>query len=99
VYKLVTATSWNDPVVAVPFTGYKTTLTAADSAAAKTNGQTILDMYSATAASGGQALVATQAWVTDIYRGLTKNKTELLPLNTTTITNNPGLTGEQHPLY
>jgi hypothetical protein len=33
------------------------------------------------------------------FRGLQKNKTELLPLNTTTITNNPGLTGEQHPLY
>lgn len=99
VYKLVTATSWNDPVVAVPFTGFKNTLSAGDSATAKANGQTILNMYSATAASGGRALVANQTWVTDIYRGLTKNKTELLPLNTTTITNNPGLTGEQHPLY
>jgi len=98
-YKLVTATSWNDPVVAVPFTGFKTKLTAADSANAKTNGLTILDMFSATAVNGGQALVANQTWVTDIFRGLQKNKTELLPLNTTTITNNPGLTGQQHPMF
>jgi hypothetical protein len=98
-YKLVIATSWNDPVVAVPYTGFKTKLTAADSANAKTNGLTILDMFSATAVSGGQALVANQTWVTDIFRGLQKNKTELLPLNTTTITNNPGLTGQQHPMF
>ena len=98
-YKLVTATSWNDPVVAVPYTGFKTKLTAADSTNAKTNGLTILDMFSATAVSGGQALVANQTWVTDIFRGLQKNKTELLPLNTTTITNNPGLTGQQHPMF
>jgi hypothetical protein len=98
-YKLVTATSWNDPVVAVPFTGYKTKLTATDSANAKANGLTILDMFSNVAASGGQALVANQTWVTDIFRGIQKNKTELLPLNTTTINNNPGLAGEQHPLY
>jgi hypothetical protein len=98
-YKLETATAFNDPVVAVPFTGFKAKLTATDSANAKTNGLTILDMYSATAVSGGQVLGATQAWVKAIFRGLEKNKTELLPLNTTTINNNPGLTGQQHPLY
>ena len=98
-YKLETATAFNDPVVAVPFTGFKAKLTATDSATAKTNGLTILDMYSATAVSGGQALGATQPWVKAIYRGLAENKTELLPLNTTTINNNAGLTGQQHPLY
>jgi starch-binding outer membrane protein, SusD/RagB family len=98
-YKLETATAFNDPVVAVPFTGFKAKLTATDSATAKTNGLTILDMYSASAVSGGQALGATQPWVKAIYRGLAENKTELLPLNTTTINNNAGLTGQQHPLY
>jgi len=99
-YKLDVATSWNDPVVAVSFTGFKTKLTAADSANAKANGLTILDMFSNVAISGGQVLDASQQWVKDIFRGLEKNKTELLPLNTTTtINNNPGLAGEQHPLY
>ncbi|OQP40033.1 glycan metabolism protein RagB [Niastella yeongjuensis] len=98
-YKLETATGFNDPVVAVPFTGFKAKLNTTDSATAKSNGLTILDMYSATAISGGQVLGATQAWVKAIFRGLEKNKTELLPLNTTTINNNPGLAGQQHPLY
>ncbi|MFL5747942.1 MAG: RagB/SusD family nutrient uptake outer membrane protein [Niastella sp.] len=98
-YKLETATNWNDPVVAVPFIGYKTAPTAADKATLTANGYTLLDMYSATAVSGGQVLGATQAWVKAIFRGIEKNKTELLPLNTTTINNNPGLVGQQHPLY
>jgi len=98
-YKLETANAWNDPVVAVAFTGFKTPLTPADSATAKTNGQTILDMFSNVAISGGQALDPNQQWVKDIFRGLEKNKSELLPLNTTTINNNPGLNGQQHPKY
>lgn len=98
-YKLDTATSWNDPVVAVPFIGYKTAPTATEKATLAANGYTLLDMFSNVAASGGQALDANQAWVKAIFRGMEKNKTELLPLNTTTINNNPGLAGEQHPLY
>jgi hypothetical protein len=99
-YKLETATTWNDPAVAVAFTGYKTKLTATDSATAKTNGLTILDMFSNVAISNGQILDANQQWVKDIFRGIEKNKTELFPLNTTTtINNNPGLAGQQHPLY
>lgn len=98
-YKLQTATSWNDPVVAVAFTGYKTAPSATEKATLTANGFTLLDMYSNVAASGGQVLDASQAWVKAIFRGLEKNKTELLPLNTTTISNNAGLAGQQHPLY
>ena len=98
-YKLVTATAWNDPVVAVPFIGYKTAPSATEKATLTANGYTLLDMYSNVAVSGGQTLDANQAWVKAIFRGLEKNKTELLPLNTTTINNNLGLNGQQHPLY
>jgi hypothetical protein len=98
-YKLETATTFNDPVVAIPFIGFKTALTNSDSTAMKAGGYTILEMHSNVAPHGGQALAAGQAWVKAIFRGLAENKTELLPLNTTTIDNNPGLKGQQHPLY
>jgi hypothetical protein len=98
-YKLETATSFNDPVVAIPFIGYKVALTKSDSTQLQAGGYTILQMHSNVAPHGGQALAADQAWVRAIFRGLEKNKTELLPLNTSTIDNNPGLTGQQHPKY
>ncbi|WP_207514608.1 RagB/SusD family nutrient uptake outer membrane protein [Longitalea luteola] len=99
-YKLDSASSWEDPVVGIPFMGFKTKPTSADSAAAKAAGYTtILEMHSNVAPHGGQALVANQPWVVAIFRGLEKNKVELLPLNTTTIDNNPGLAGQQHPKY
>jgi hypothetical protein len=87
-YKLVAATSFNDPVVAVPYIGYTTTPSDAEKARLKAEGYTLLEMHSAVA-----------AWVKAIFRGLEKNKVELLPLNTTTIDNNPGLQGQQHPLF
>jgi hypothetical protein len=98
-YKLVAATSFNDPVVAVPYIGYTTTPSDAEKARLKAEGYTLLEMHSAVAVSGGQALTADAAWVKAIFRGLEKNKVELLPLNTTTIDNNPGLQGQQHPLF
>ncbi len=43
------------------------------------------------------------AWLTGstgVFYGLEKNKTELMPFNTTNILDvNPGLTGQQHPAY
>lgn len=98
-YKLVAATTFNDPVVAVPYTAYNRVPTDAEKAQLKASGYTLLEMHSAVAVSGGQALTADAAWVKAIFRGLQKNKVELLPLNTTTIDNNPGLKGQQHPLY
>lgn len=98
-YKQETATGFNDPVVAIPYIGFKTALTNSDSTAMKAGGYTILEMHSNVAVSGGQVLSATQPWVLAIFRGLEKNKTELLPLNTATIDANSGLKGQQHPLY
>jgi hypothetical protein len=98
-YKQETATAFNDPVVAIPYIGYKTAPTPAEQAQLTADGYTLLDMRSNVAPHGGQALAASQAWVKAIFRGLAENRTELLPLNTTTIDNNPGLAGQQHPLY
>ena len=44
---------------------------------------------------------ASEAWMTtSLFRGLEKNKVEILPLNTTSIIDiNKGLQGQQHPLY
>jgi len=39
------------------------------------------------------------SWIVNLFRGLEKNKVELLPLNSTTIDENAGLKGQQHPLY
>ncbi|WP_205508875.1 RagB/SusD family nutrient uptake outer membrane protein [Longitalea arenae] len=98
-YKLDSASAWEDPVVGIPFIGYKAAPTAAEKAQLTANGYTLLEMHSNVAPHGGQALAATQPWVIAIFRGLEKNKVELLPLNTTTIDNNPGLAGQQHPMY
>jgi hypothetical protein len=98
-YKLETATAFNDPVVAIPFIGFKTVPTSAEKAQLQADGYTLLEMHSAVAPHGGQALTANAAWVLAIFRGLEKNKVELLPLNTSTIDNNSGLSGQQHPLY
>ena len=98
-YKQDTATGFNDPVVGITYIGYKTAPSAAEKTTLTANGYTLLEMHSNVAVSGGQVLGATQPWVIAIFRGLEKNKTELLPLNTATIDANAGLKGQQHPLY
>jgi hypothetical protein len=98
-YKLDSASAWEDPVVGIPFKSYKTAPSATEKAQLTADGYTLLEMHSNVAPHGGQTLAATQPWVIAIFRGLEKNKVELLPLNTTTIDNNPGLTGQQHPMY
>jgi hypothetical protein len=98
-YKLETATSFNDPVVAIPFIAFKTAPTPEEKTQLQADGYTLLEMHSNVAPHGGQALNADQPWVKAIFRGLEKNKVEVFPLNTTTIDNNPGLAGQQHPLF
>jgi hypothetical protein len=98
-YKQETATGFNDPVVGISYIGYKTAPSTTEKNTLTANGYTLLEMHSNVAVSGGQVLGATQPWVIAIFRGLEKNKTELLPLNTATIDANPGLKGQQHPLY
>ena len=98
-YKKEKATSFSDPVVSVSFIGFKATPTAEEKAALTTNGYTLLNMYSKDALSFANETTASAAWVVNLFRGLEKNKVELLPLNTTTIDDNAGLKGQQHPLY
>lgn len=98
-YKKEKATSFEDPVVAVSYIGYKSEPTADEKAKLKTDGYTLLDMYSNVSLHYTQKLEPKATWVQSIFRGLEKNKVELLPLNSETIDTNTGLKGQQHPLY
>lgn len=72
---------------------------------------TILNMFGITSVKNKgnlsvedvQGVSSNNAWITGsngVFYGLTKNKTELMPFNTTNILDvNPGLTGQQHPGY
>ncbi|GHE48259.1 RagB/SusD family nutrient uptake outer membrane protein [Sphingobacterium griseoflavum] len=98
-YKKTDARVFNDPTVALPFIGFKAEPSMAERASLEAEGYTILDMYSSTSAFFANTFAANSVWVRNIYRGLEKNKVELFPLSTATIDNNPGLRGQQHPLY
>ena len=98
-YKSTPATSFNDPLVALDFIGLKSEPTPVEKIALQNQGYTILDMYGASPLFFTNALKADAVWVQNIYRGLEKNKVEIFPLSTSTIDNNPGLQGQQHPSY
>ena len=99
-YKKVKATSFSDPVVSVPYIGYKTAPSVEEQAALAKDGYTLLLMGSSLKnASFDGEMIEDAPWVINLFRGLEKNKVELLPLNITTIDDNAGLKGQQHPLY
>ena len=114
-YKAETATSFEDPVVAVSFVGYKEHPLKTDSLEMVSKGYTWLDMTGSVAPSGGRKIAkdidgTDQTWILNLYRGMCgdtrsiqpegKNKVECVPLNQTSIIDiNTGLTGEQHPCY
>lgn len=98
-YKKTDAKVFNDPTVALDFISFKEEPSSAERTQLEKEGYTLLDMYSANAAFFANALKADATWVRNIYRGLEKNKVELFPLSTATIDANPGLRGQQHPLY
>src|SRR5690606_16826076 len=98
-YKITPATEFNDPLVALDYKASIDEPTAAQRVALESEGSTVLDMYGAVSLFFANALRADAVWVQNVYRGLEKNKVELLPLATSTIDNNPGLQGQQHPLY
>jgi hypothetical protein len=98
VYKRTIASSFPDPLTAIPFTGY-TTLTPADSTALVQAGNKVVNMYGASILNSQGALTANSALVTSLYRGLEKDKVEILPLAQTIIDVNPALSGEQQPKY
>jgi hypothetical protein len=98
VYKRAVATTFEDKVVAVPYTGYKT-LSPTDSTALVKSGNVVLRMHGASILNSQGLLTANAALVTNLFRGLEKAKVEILPLATTIIDVNPGLKGQQHPKY
>lgn len=96
-YKAETAVDFPDAVVAVPYIGYTS---LPDTADLRSQGYTILEMHSGDGLSYSQSFSAEESWVTSLFRGLEENKVELLPLNQINIIDvNPGLVGQQHPLY
>ncbi|WP_207421325.1 RagB/SusD family nutrient uptake outer membrane protein [Desertivirga brevis] len=97
-YKIEKATAFDDPVVAVPYTGYKS-LTKPDSTALVQQGFSVLRMHNASPLNSQGVLSPTAPVVTGQFRGLEKEKVEILPLATSTIDINPGLRGQQHPKY
>ncbi|GGH06060.1 RagB/SusD family nutrient uptake outer membrane protein [Sphingobacterium alkalisoli] len=98
-YKIDAVAKLSDPTVAIPYQGFVSAPTTQERATLEGDGYTILDMYGRNAAFFANSFTPTEVWVTNIYRGLEKNKVELFPLNTQTIDANPGLRGQQHPLY
>lgn len=98
-YLKTAAKVFNDPAVALAFEGFVTEPDAAKKADLAAKKYTLLYMYSANSAFYANALTANATWVQNIFRGLEKNKVELLPLSTATMDANPGLQGQQHPLY
>ena len=98
-YKKEKATSFSDPVVAVGYMSFKTEPSAVEKSELAADGYTLLQMHGSTTLSYAQKLEENAPWVQSLFRGLEKNKVEIFPLNSTTIDLNPGLQGQQHPLY
>ena len=99
-YKKEKATSFEDPVVAIPFIGYKDEPSQTEKDRLKDEGYTLVDMYAAGNLFGKTLLKEDANWVKELFRGLEKNKVECIPLATSAILDvNPGLSGQQHPLY
>src|SRR5690606_33954054 len=67
VYTPNKATSFQDPVVAIPYTGYKT-LTDAEIQQKQQEGLVVLDMFGASPLNSRGALTATSALVTGLFR-------------------------------
>ncbi|MBP1612706.1 MAG: outer membrane protein, nutrient binding [Bacteroidetes bacterium] len=98
VYKEATATQFEDPILAVSYTAYKE-LSTADSTQLVKSGYTVVNMYGKSPLNDQGALTKDCALITNLFRGLEKNKVEILPLATSIIDVNSGLTGQQHPCY
>lgn len=98
VYKRTIATGFPDPLTTIAYTGYAT-MTPADSINFVKSGYVVTNMYNGSILNSQGPLTANAALVTGLYRGLQKDKSEILPLAQTIIDVNPGLKGEQQPAY
>lgn len=100
-YSTITMTSLEEPHTGLPI--YDTYINEPDQATKDelaANGYTLINLYAAN--TGGffaNALDANLSWVQSFFDGLTKNKTELLPLHNNMMNDNPELRDQQHPLY
>ncbi len=98
-YLPVAATDFEDPLVAVDYIGFNIDLSDTEIADLENQGYVVVDMFSDDDLSNAKAYSADQVWIESLFRGLEKEKVELLPLNQKMIDVNPGLEGQQHPLY
>jgi hypothetical protein len=100
-YKQQTATSFDDPVVGVPYIGFKTAPSQMEIDSLQAAGYTLLNMFtgSPVTGSGTFPLQTSAPWVTGLFQGLQKNQVECFPLSTAMMDDNPGLQNEQQPKY
>lgn len=90
------------PDAIVPFIGFNDESKIADY---EKEGYTVVDMYDNKVAPNTDSAnkmtgVSDEAWYKDLFRGLTKNKTEICPLSQTAVIDvNPGLKDQQAPGY
>ncbi|WP_353133900.1 RagB/SusD family nutrient uptake outer membrane protein [Pseudopedobacter sp.] len=101
-YKRINMTVFEEPTIGLPI--YKTYLTEPDQTEKNlltANGYTLVNLYGTNTGAMfyNNELKADAIWVTRFFNGLTKNKTELLPLSNTMMNENPELRAQQHPLY
>jgi len=102
IYRVYTpniSSQFENPIVAVNYTGYNNELTQNEISNFESLGFIALNMFGNTDVSNSKSLNASEIWIESLFRGLEKNKVELLPLNQKMIDVNTGLTGQQHPLY
>jgi hypothetical protein len=83
----------------VDYIGYKRVLTDAEISDLESQGYTVLNMFGDDDLSNPKPFTANEVWVESLFRGLEREKVELLPLNQKMIDVNPGLERQQHPLY
>lgn len=101
-YKRFNMTTFEEPTIGI--SAYKTYLSEPDQTEKnllQTGGYTLVNLYGINSGAmfNNNELKADAVWVTRFFDGLTKNKTELLPLSNTMMNENPELRNQQHPLY
>ncbi len=101
-YKRINMTVFEEPTIGLPL--YKTYLeepSQAEKGELTAGGYTLVNLYGPNTGAMfyNNELRASQIWVSTFFDGLTKNKTELLPLSNTMMNENPELRSQQHPMY
>lgn len=101
-YKRFNMTVFEEPTIGLPvYKTYQAEPGQTEKDQLKTDGYTLVNLYGPNtgAMTFNNELKADAIWVTRFFNGLTKNKTELLPLSNTMMNENPELRAQQHPLY